>query len=90
MALAYWIAMWPRPPTPLTTNQSPGLQSATLIPLYTVTPAQTIGPAEIGSSPAGIRATYAAGAAQYSAKPPFAVYPPYVAASHIVSRLVRQ
>ena len=61
---------------PLTTNQSPGLQSALLMPLYVVTPAQMMGPAATAPSPSGMRGTYAAGATQFSAKPPLAVYPP--------------
>ena len=32
IALAYWTAMWPRPPIPETTTHSPGLTSVSLSP----------------------------------------------------------
>ena len=50
---AYWIAKWPRPPTPNTATRSDERVPATFTALYVVTPAHVSGAASNGSTPAG-------------------------------------
>ena len=50
---AYWIARWPRPPTPKTATRSDERVPATLTALYVVTPAHVSGAASNGIDPVG-------------------------------------